>query len=317
MRHVCLLALLFFWGCNSTEPSDDQAQETKQSEPQPRMLMRMPDDFDWQGHRGARGLLPENSIPGFLKALEYPVTTLELDVVISQDGRVVISHEPWMSAAICSKPDGEPVEEANEKEAAILNMTYQEIRQYDCGSRGNENFPEQEAKAVAKPLLDSLFLAVQAWCAENDRPLPDYNIEIKSRPEWDGTLTPQPNEFAKRVLTVVEQAGVRERVCIQSFDPRSLRAVHELDPDMTTALLVANADGLEANLERLGFLPVIYSPNYRLLSANVVQEAHEQGLHVIPWTVNDVETMRELIRMGVDGIITDYPNRIEEVREED
>jgi len=269
--------------------------------------------IDWQGHRGARGLLPENTIPAFLKALEYPVTTLELDVVISKDGKVVVSHEPWMSAGICQYPNGGAITEEQEQKLRIMDMAYAKIQEYDCGSRGNENFPEQTPMVVAKPLLDTLFAAVRVWCAENGRPLPDYNIEIKSKPAWDGVLTPEPNEFAKRLLTVVEQAGVRERTCIQSFDPRALRAVHELSPQMKTAWLVSDTDGLEANLEELGFLPTIYSPYYKLVTANVVAEAHEKGLRIIPWTVNDTDEMRALIKMGVDGIITDYPNRIEEV----
>lgn len=302
-------AALFLATACSSHPEETTGNETEASNKTMKSSTQM---IDWQGHRGARGLLPENTIPAFLKALEYPVTTLELDVVISQDGKVVISHEPWMVAAICQQPDGSSIPEEEEKTFRIYDMAYAKIQEYDCGSKGNTNFPEQTAIGVSKPLLDSLFPAVEAWCAEHDRPLPNYNIEIKSQPEWDGTFTPEPNEFAKRVLTVIEQAGVRERTCIQSFDARSLRAVHELDPEMTTAWLVADADGLEANLQELGFLPTIYSPYYKLVTANVVREAHERGLQIIPWTVNEVAQMRALINMGVDGIITDYPNRIAE-----
>ena len=192
-------------------------------------------------------------------------------------------------------------------------MTYEEIQQFDCGSRDHPNFPDQEHLAVAKPLLDSVFAKVEAWCAANDRDRPNFNIELKSQPEYDDVLTPEPNRFAKLVLTTVVNAGLRERVCIQSFDARSLRAVHDLDPDLTTAWLVADSAGIRANLEELGFLPTIYSPYYKLLSANAVEECHEQGLRVIPWTVNDPKEMKALIQMGVDGIITDYPNRIGEL----
>ena len=300
---------LFLATACSPAPEETTGEQTEATN---KTVMPDTQTIDWQGHRGARGLLPENTIPAFLKALEYPVTTLELDVVISQDGKVVISHEPWMSAAICQQPDGSPIPEEEEQTFRIYDMAYAKIRAFDCGSKGNANFPEQTAMKVSKPLLDSLFPAVAAWCTEHDRPLPDYNIEIKSQPEWDGTFTPEPNEFAKRVLTIIEQAGVRERTCIQSFDARALRAVHELDPDMTTAWLVADTDGLEVNLNELGFLPTIYSPYYKLVTANVVKEAHERGLKIIPWTVNEVPQMRALISMGVDGIITDYPNRIAE-----
>jgi len=276
--------------------------------------MSIPESFDWQGHRGARGLVPENTIPAMLKALEYPeVTTLELDVVITQDNKVVLSHEPWMSSSICQQPDGSAIPEEAEKTFRIMEMTYEEVRQFDCGSKPHGSFPDQENMAVAKPLLDSVFAQVSAWCAANNRALPMYNIELKSQPDYDGVLTPEPTRFAELVLNVIREAGNRERVCIQSFDARSLRAVHKLDPDLTTAWLVADGDGIEANLEELGFLPTIYSPYYKLLSANAVEECHEQGLQVIPWTVNDPKEMKALIQMGVDGIITDYPNRIGEL----
>lgn len=311
IRSGCWALLLGLLACqNNAAPSEENGVDTasKTSE-----AMSYPSDFDWQGHRGARGLLPENTIPAFLKALEYPITTLELDVVISSDQKVVISHEPWMSSVICQQPDGTAIPEGADQEFRLYEMPYSEIATFDCGSTGHAGFPEQAPMSVSKPLLDSLFPAVARYCQEHDRPLPNYNIEIKSRPEWDNTLTPPPAEFAKLVLTVIEQAGVRARVCIQSFDDRSLRAVRDLDPDLTTAWLVADSDGLEANLEELGFLPTIYSPYYKLLTANVVREAHEQGLQVIPWTINEVEEMRALIAMGVDGIITDYPDRIEQI----
>ena len=294
----------------------DQPSEASDKAPVPneKTVMNIPESFDWQGHRGARGLMPENTIPAMLKALEYPeITTLELDVAITKDDQVILSHEPWMSSTICRQPDGSPIPGDEEKTFRIFEMTYEEIRQFDCGSNTHPNFPEQEHMTVAKPLLDSVFAKVDAWCAANNRELPNYNIELKSQPEYEGVLTPKPSRFAELVLGVVRNGGLRERVCIQSFDARSLQAVHKLDPDLTTAWLVADGEGIQANLEELGFLPTIYSPYYKLLSANAVKECHEQGLQVIPWTVNGPKEMRALIQMGVDGIITDYPNRIGEL----
>lgn len=308
---LLILSLLFvFAGC-SDQPEDDPENSSDSNE---KTIMSVPASFDWQGHRGARGLMPENTIPAMLKALEYPeISTLELDVVITKDNRVVLSHEPWMSSIICLQPDGTAIPEEEEKTFRLLEMTYEEVQQFDCGSRDHPNFPEQQHMTVAKPLLDSVFTKVDAWCRANNRDLPDFNIELKSQPEYDGILTPEPKRFAELVLDVIRDAGNWERVCIQSFDARSLRAVHELDPDMTTAWLVADGEGIQANLEELGFLPTIYSPYYKLLSANAVEECHEQGLQVIPWTVNDPKEMKALIQMGVDGIITDYPNRIGEL----
>lgn len=271
------------------------------------------DDFDWQGHRGARGLMPENTAPSFLKALEYPVRTLEMDVVISQDSQVVLSHEPWMAALICDKPDGTPVEETEEKSLNIFEMDYAVIREYDCGSRGHERFPRQKPLASRKPLLGELILQVEQYCRDNAREFPFYNIEIKSRPEWDNIYTPEPSVFARLLLREVQQLGIQARTCIQSFDVRALQAVREMDSTIVLALLVENTRGLDKNLEALGFTPDIYSPYHQLVSKNLVSKAHAAGMRVIPWTVNEVATMQGLINMGVDGIITDFPDLIGEI----
>ncbi len=271
--------------------------------------------FDWQGHRGARGLAPENTIPAFLKALEYPVTTLELDVVVSADKQVVVSHEPYMSAEICTKPNGEPVSEVEALGLNLFAMPYDSIRQYDCGRRGNRGFPEQKAQAVSKPLLTDMISAVEAHCEKTGRSKPRYNIEIKSRRDWYNAFVPPPEEFVQGVMADVEKTGVKERVSIQSFDPGVLQALDRLYPDVEMVYLVTNRQPLSKQLELLGVTPDVYSPNYRLLTAEIVKQAHAQGLRVIPWTVNEVPAMRSLMEMGVDGIITDYPNRIAEADE--
>ena len=266
--------------------------------------------FDWQGHRGARGLAPENTVPAFLRALEYPVTTLELDLAVSADSQLIVSHEPWMSATICSRPDGRPVPEAEAETFALFGMTLSEIRSFDCGSRGHPDFPEQEPMPAHKPTLEEVVLAVRQYCADTGRERPRYNLEIKSQPEWDGRLTPEPQRFASLVVEELARLGLREISCVQSFDFRSLEAVHALDSTLTTAMLVANQKGLQGNLTELGYQPEIYSPYFRLVSAGLVDSAHARGMRIIPWTVNEVEQMQTLRRMGVDGIITDYPDRV-------
>lgn len=303
---VSLLVILpLLLGCGGEELKSDEKGDN-----------RMAEQFDWQGHRGARGLMPENTVPAFLEALKYPVTTLELDVVISRDSQVVVSHEPWMSHHICQTMEEEPVTEEQEDSLILFQMPYQIIQRYDCGGRGNEGFPEQQAVSVAKPTLEAVVEAVRAYCNTNDRKMPDFNIEIKSRPEWDGVKTPEPSAFARLVLQEVQNLDIAGRTCIQSFDMRSLRAVHRQAPEMTTALLVAKPGGVESHLEDLGYVPEIYSPYYKLVSANVVDTVHKKGMRIIPWTVNEVEEMETLIEMEVDGIITDYPNRIGEVKTE-
>ncbi len=269
-------------------------------------------DFDWQGHRGARGLMPENTVPAFLKALEYPVTTLELDVVISKDGQVIVSHEPWMSHEICSNPDGSPVLDSLEESLRVLEMDYATIKTYDCGKRGNAKFPEQVPQAAHKPSLRDMVSTIEDHIFKKDRQPIFYNIETKSRPSWYDTLVPQPSVFVDILLKEIEELGIEKRTCIQSFDPATLRLVHAQKPEMTTALLVYNQDGVVKNVDSLGYVPTIYSPYYMLLIDDEIEQAHDMGMQVIPWTVNDLPTMLDLMHKGVDGIITDYPNLIEE-----
>ena len=265
--------------------------------------------LDIQGHRGARGLLPENSLPAMRRALELGVNTLEMDVAVTADGRVVLSHEPWFSASICSTPDGEPITEEEEREHNVRALTYEEVSRYDCGSRGNPRFPEQEAVPVSKPLLSDVLDLAEAFPRRPDQGPILYNIEIKSSPTRDSVFTPLPDAYARVLYDVLAAHGVLGRATVQSFDPRALEATRAIDPTVTLAFLVDNGDGLDANLDRLSFTPDIYSPNYRLLDAGVVAAAHRRGLRVIPWTVNDVDAMRALVEIGVDGLITDYPDR--------
>lgn len=271
----------------------------------------IPKNFDWQGHRGARGLAPENTIAAFLKALEYAeVTTLELDVAVSADSQVVVSHEPWMSETICNHPDGRAVAAAEAKSLNLHRMRYVEIQGFDCGQRGHERFPEQRKQAAEKPLLRDVISAVDTYCQKHRRPLPRFNIEVKSKPEWDGIYTPVPDVFARLVLAEIDAAGIRKRTCVQSFDKRALQAMQQLAPKITMALLIEDAAGVEAQLAELGFTPNVYSPYYQLVTAHLVQAVHEAGMRIIPWTVNETEIMQSLMALGVDGIITDYPDRI-------
>ncbi len=270
-------------------------------------------DFDWQGHRGCRGLLPENTVQAFLKALEFPqVTTLELDVAVSKNHELIVSHEPWMSEGICTKPDGSHVSKSEAMSLKIYGMTYDEIKQFDCGSRGNSRFPEQQPMKVHKPSLEDVVQAVRQYCAANNRTMPRFNIEIKSHPDGDGIFTPKIEDFAKLVVAELNRLKINELTCVQSFDTRAIQAVKRLAPALTIAFLVENKDGYEKNLQLLGFQPNIYSADHQLLRKKDVKALHKMGIKVIPWTVNDVKSMKKLRRWKVDGIITDYPNRIVE-----
>lgn len=270
----------------------------------------MPDSFDLQGHRGARGLLPENTIPSFRKALELGVSTLEIDVVISADGQVVVSHDPLISATICSHPDGRAVTGEEQESLKLYEMPYEAIRQFDCGSRGHAGFPTQVPMPVYKPLLSDVFALGESWSSGEGAEPVRYNIEVKSQPDGDEVLHPEPDRFVSLVLQTVKEAGVENHVTIQSFDVRSLHSLHAQAPDITLALLIGRAEdrGLEENLRILGFTPQIYSPNYHLVDADLVAAVHAKEMRLIPWTVNESDAMADLIRLGVNGFITDYPD---------
>lgn len=271
-------------------------------------------NFDWQGHRGCRGLLPENTIPAFLKALEFPqVTTLELDLAVSKNGELIVSHEPWMSENICTKPDGTSVSKSEAMNLKIMGLTYEAIKQFDCGSRGNARFPQQVPMKVYKPSLEDVVATVRQHCEAKKIKMPRFNIEIKSAPEGDGVFTPKIEEFTKLVLAELKRLKINEISCVQSFDVRALVWVKKLAPQQTMALLVENKDGIEKNLQLLGFQPNIYSVDFKLLRKKDVKALHRLGIKVIPWTVNDLKSMKKLRRWKVDGIITDYPNLIAEI----
>ncbi|WP_245576563.1 glycerophosphodiester phosphodiesterase family protein [Flexithrix dorotheae] len=264
-------------------------------------------NFDLQGHRGARGLMPENTIPSFLEALKLDVNTLELDVVISKDKKVVVSHEPWFNPSICLDASGNQITEESEKKIRIYEMDYAEILQFDCGSTQNPQFPKQQTQKVAKPLLEDVISTVEAYIKNNNLPKVAYNIEIKSAPKGDDTFHPTIDVFSKLVHKVIKKQLPTERVTIQSFDFRVLKYWNKHYPAFKLSALVSGGD-IKNQIDKLGFTPQIYSPSFKYLDQNTVKQAQTMGMKVIPWTVNQKEEMIPLLEWGVDGIITDYPD---------
>lgn len=264
--------------------------------------------IDLQGHRGARGLMPENTIPAFIKALDLGVNTLEMDVVITKDKKVLLSHEAFMSSEICLDSLGKVIPDSLAKFLNIYEMTAEEVQKYDCGSKRFARFPQQQKLKAVKPLLSAVIDTVEAYVAAKNLSPVFYNIETKSVPKGDDRYHPKPNEFAQLLLEVVKEKGILDRTIVQSFDVRTLQATKKLDKDAVLALLVYNEDGYEANIEALGFLPEIYSCYFPLVTDSLMEYAHHQKMKVIPWTVNDTSDMKRMIGMGVAGIITDYPD---------
>lgn len=265
-------------------------------------------EMDIQGHRGCRGHFPENSIEGFFAALEMGATTLELDVVISQDGQVVISHEPWINPNICLSPDGDSLK--TDDRFNIYRMPYQEIRRYDCGSLTPGHFLKQKSMATYKPLLSELMDSLIVYANNRGIPLIPINVETKSRPEWDNQIHPVPEEFVQLVLELTRSKNYLSATTIQSFDIRTLVETRKQEPTLPIALLVNESENIANKISELGLDPDIISPHHRLVTKELVEHYKAKGIKLIPWTVNAEEDIIKMLAFRVDGIISDYPDRV-------
>ncbi|MDP2061343.1 MAG: glycerophosphodiester phosphodiesterase family protein [Flavobacteriaceae bacterium] len=262
--------------------------------------------FDLQGHRGTRGLMPENTLTAFRRALEIGVNTLEMDVVVTRDNQLLVSHEPWFNREICLDSLGETIKDSIP--INIYKQTYLQTQKYDCGSLGNPNFPEQNRQYATKPLLIDVLQMAESYAKLNNQKI-SYNIEIKSLPAGDNIYHPKPEKFVEMLIALLENHSIsKDKLILQSFDFRVLQYVHKTYPKYRLAALVYK-DDVQTNLNQLGFTPEIYSPLHTLLTAQVVDEIHQKGMKLVPWTVNETERMKELLIWGVDGIITDYPDK--------
>jgi glycerophosphoryl diester phosphodiesterase len=293
--------------------------------------------FDLQGHRGARGLAPENTLPAFAAALSLGVSTLELDTSITKDGVVVVSHDARLNPDITRGPDGRWL---NPPTRAVRELTLDELGHYDVGrikpgSEYSYRYPDQKRMdGMRMPTLAQVFQLARSAGNTEVR----FNIEIKTSPEKPGD-TLAPEAFAKALLGMIEREGMGSRVIIQSFDWRALKAAQALAPKIPTSYLSSQQRSLDniaagkaegsiwtagVQFRDHGSIPkmvkaaggAIWSPYFPELSADLVKEAHALGLKVIPWTANKTEDMTRLIDWGVDGLITDRPDVMRDVMAE-
>jgi glycerophosphoryl diester phosphodiesterase len=248
------------------------------------------------GHRGARAARPENTLPAFAYAIERGADFVELDVAVTSDGVLVVSHDPRINRKLCRGPEG--------TETAIHKLTLAQVRAWDCGSLPNPEFPAQELAPGARiPTLAEVFDLVAPSRAK-------VNVEIKmdaAAPD----LSPDPATFARLVVDEVRKHHMERRVIVQSFDFRPLKEVRRLAPELTQAALYAGRAkpfveiAAEAGVE--GHPVEIVAPHFPLVTAAEVRAAHAAGLQVVPWTVNKPEAWRTLTDAGVDAIISDDP----------
>ncbi|MBT8272599.1 MAG: glycerophosphodiester phosphodiesterase [Bacteroidia bacterium] len=257
------------------------------------------------GHRGCRGLFPENSLPAFEKAIELGVDALEMDLAISKDRKVVVSHEPFMSRRICLDPFGNEIPEADDLKHNLFEMSYAEIKAFDCGLKYHPDYPGQKKIKAYKPLLEE---AIEQ--SKKLNPDIDFNLEIKAKPKYDQKFTPEPDEFVNLVLGVLRKTNSIKNTNLQSFDLRILEQIKRQCPEMKVALLIDRKDSIFEKLKQLNYKPEIISPYFKLLNEQIVRSLKGDGFKIIPWTVNEDEDLQRMIAFQVDGIITDFPNKL-------
>lgn len=248
------------------------------------------------GHRGARAVLPENTLPAFEYAIAAGVDALELDLAVTRDNVLVVSHDPEMNPNYCTPPEGWT------GTRTIRQMTFDELRRWDCGAKANPEFPKQKpVPGTRVPSLDEVF-------ALAPRGNFDFNVETKispARPEF----TPSPEEFARLLLDAIRRHKLEKRVIVQSFDFRTLEAMRKMAPEIAlSALHAPMGGGYVAAAKAAG--AHWWSPHYSIVTPALVEEAHKAGMKVVPWTANDAGVWKKLADARVDAIITDDPQAL-------
>lgn len=262
--------------------------------------------FEVHGHRGARSSRPENTLSAFRFALQAGVDSLELDLNVTKDDVLVVTHDPFLNPAICQTGEGKPLP----KRLLIRELTLKELQAYDCGARVHPRFPRQVAQPGERI---PTFEAVLEWLAGEKDPRArtvGLNVETKSEEEHP-QYAPEPAAFAKLVLDAFRKHGLGKRALLQSFDFRTLREARKIDPSQRISALVEERPG-RGQLARIAReLKVdVISPNHEWLKERDVRELHAMGVKVVPWTANDEAAWKKLVSLGVDGIISDDPEAL-------
>jgi glycerophosphoryl diester phosphodiesterase len=267
------------------------------------------------GHRGSRGLEPENSLKAFQKAFQLGARGLEMDLFITKDGEVVVTHDATISPDLCLMPNGKPVSAKKSQRLKIYNLLLEEIKPYDCGSKPNPRFPEQENTEAHIPLLVEVVRQANNFAGAGEEAVQLF-IEFKSDAATDNVYHPEPHFFVKRTLEVLRKENALEQTILLSFDKRCLQEARRQQPDIQIGLSLENPAALENELDTLGFLPNVLCPLHRELNSELLRFSGKHGLAVVPWTVNDEEDIRSMIALGVDGIITDFPDKARKIIQE-
>lgn len=270
--------------------------------------------FDKQAHRGGRGLMPENTIASEKNAIDYNCT-LEMDLQMSKDRKIVVSHDAYFNSDFCLTPEGDTMSKKDGLSRLIYNMPFDSVAKYDVGLKPYPAFPKQKKIHAIKPLLRILIDSVEAYAKEKHQVI-HYNIEIKSNPKYDGKYYSTLEQYVDSAMKIILEKGIASQTMMQSFDVRALRMIHEKYPKVQTSFLVGANDKKTAQgyIDELGFKPSIFSPEFSLVTPELVKAFHEKHILVIPWTPDKLEEMQHLKDMGVDGEITDYPELFQQLK---
>ena len=272
------------------------------------LQMQAQKNFMLLGHQGARGIMPENTIPGMLKALDLGVNVLDMDVVVSKDQQVVLSHEPYFNHEISTQPNGKAITFKDQKNFNLFKMDYAAIKKFDVGTKVHGRFPGQMKMKAYKPLLRETIDAVEAYVKSNKMRKPTYNIETAFIRKGDLEFQPEAAVIIELIMEIIKEKKLTKRVIIQSLDMRTLQYLHDAYPSITTSLMVDEKQDFEESIEKLGFKPTYYSPYFVLVGKGLIDRCHEAGVKIIPWTVNSAKDLKYLLNLGVDGVVTDFPN---------
>lgn len=272
----------------------------------------MTDYVDVQAHRGGAGLMPENTIEAMKNCLDMGVNTLEMDMVMTADGKIVVSHESYFHHRYSIRPDGTYVQKDDPKEY-IYKMTYDQVAKYDVGSRPTDTWPDKKCFPAVKPLAEDLITFVENYTKENGLSPVRYNIEIKSS-QADGQSINWANydKLADAIMRLLVKFKLDDRLVVQCFDERTLNYIQPKYPEINFSYLVRKNTGLDFDgfMAKLKFTPAWLSPDHAIVDEELVRKCHEKGIKIVPWTVDDPEEIKRMIDLKVDAIISNYPDRV-------
>lgn len=266
--------------------------------------------IDLQAHRGGAGLMPENTVSAMKNAMTLHVNTLEFDLQISGDGKVVVSHDNYFHPRYSMRPDSSLVQKEDPKEY-LYTMPYDSIAKYDVGLRFVDRWPGQKKVSEHKPLASDLIDFTEQYAAKKGYSPFRYNIEIKSKTgNGEGKLWPDYKEFCDKCIPLLLSKNLGDRLVVQSFDTRALEYIHEKWPQVELSFLTEDLSGIEEILSMLSFRPRWWSPNHEVVTSHDVAYCHALGIKVVPWTVDEPEDIKRMAAAGVDAIISNYPDRL-------